>query len=705
MILLNRLGVRSLVDNKQMLFDLIEKYKNGLFNSHEYIVCNQLSQKIGAVLLSNPNDVNLDLSNICNLTEEEISMFSSPECRRIIISLREISKKKGWRVETVYKLIKVLHQDIINNKMNEFKNKAENLDELIRICEQGLFQDNYNLILDFIKTCLDNKLLSVNDAVNLNFYVLKESKYNKSKKVHDEELEIVELKENHDNIENIRNKIQEVFQKYGYYYDAKKMGDLDDKFVKYVDITYLEYILSKFRDYGISLNEIYLRKRALYNIIIDNDKDTFDSIIKFIDENECSLSTLLKIPAVFVKRKRNYVERVKNENGNDSSTFEISGANKDFLNNIEIYKKLANVSVIQDIDLNKIGKFLCTPSSTVNKNLLLLERYMIIDKNSLPKSIISLCGNDTEYIIDRIIEAGLYESYLSSRVNKGGEIKQPRGTYFLDGDNNPFKFYKMKRANDFGQSILASNGGIRKVFKDNSESYMGISLKNDVDGTSYIVQEPLSLEMISSMDPDIRKYLPDSIQHKIDDGRIPHDRVELLYFDNLYRYKTFSPVEIFAVSDKLSYTNLKGERIDSIFSRDYKDVITDDDIKNLTFDNFIKMLDKAIYCDSYGDSRLLKTSELTYEFSHPNFPNVNVIVSRYKVLRLCKLLKEDGSWINQNSSNIDKENTLLSVIAKDMILSEVEMMMLRTTIKKILTDGLIKVPEINGNTKNRRGAR
>jgi len=687
-----------------MLFDLIEKCRNNLFDTREYIVCNQLFQKIGAVLLSNSDETNIDLSNICNLTEEELSMFSSPECRRIIISLKEISKKKGWRIDTVFKLVRVLQQDMTNNKMNEFKKKVDKLDELFRVCEQGLFQDNYNLVLDFIKMCLDNKYLSYNDAIHLNFYVLKESKTNKSKNVHEEELEVVELKENHDNLENVRVRIQEVFQKYGYFYDEKKMGDLDNKFVKYVDVSYLEYVLSKFKNYNVSLNELYLRKRAFCNIIIDNDKDAFDSIIDFLDTNECTLSTLLRIPAVFSKRKKNYVERVGNEGEAASSIFEISGANKDFFDNIEIYKKLANVNVIKDTDLNKISKFLCTPSSVVNKNLLLLKRYMIIDKDSLPKSIISLCGNDTEYIIDRIIEVGLYDSYLSSRVTKDGEIKRPRGTYFLDGDNNPFKFYKMKRANDLGQSILASNGGIRKVFKDNTESYMGITLKSNAGNDFDIVQEPLSLDTIKGIDPSLRKNLPDFIQHKIDDGRISQDRVALLYFDNLYRYNIFSPVDIFAVSDKLAYTNLKGERIKGVFNKDFKEVISLDDIKNLTHDSIIKILDEAIYCDSYGNSRLLKTSELTYEFSHPSFPNVNVIVSRYKVLRLCKLLKEDGSWVNDMSSNIDKENTLLSVIVKDMIVSEVELMMLRTTVKKILADGLIKVFEIKDNVRIR-GAR
>lgn len=697
--LLERLEVKWFMDNRQLLLNLIVKVQDEIYNNSEYVLCNQLIQKIGAVLLSN-SDNNIDLDNICNLTDEEMSMFSSFECRRIINSIRAISNKNGWRVETVYKLIKVLHNDITENKMKDFKCNIDKYNELYKIFEQGLFGDNYTLVLDFIKMCLDKNIISYQDAFNLNFYILNESKIDKSKKTYTEETGVVELKVNYENHENIRDQIQEIFSKYDYSYDMTKMGDLDDMLVKYVDLTYLDYILSKFKDYGVNLNDLYLRKQAFYNIIIDNDKYTFDSIIKFIDSNECSLSCLLRIPSIFAKRKTSYVDRVRNDNGDVDNIIEISGSNIDFFNNIEIYKELTDVKVINDECLRRIGKFLCTPTSIVRKNLLLLERYKIIGENSIPNSIISLCGCNTEYIIDRIIEAGLYDTNLSYKIDKNGVVKQSKGIYLLDGDSSPLKFYKMKRAFDFGESIFSSNGVIKKVIIDDNESYFGVSLMDD-NGSLVVVQDADIL--MSYREYILRKDLPDVLKQKLIDKKMFSDEVLAFYFDNLYNYRVYTPVDIFAASDKLPYTNLKGERIQSVFDSDFKDVISEEDIKLLSLDNTIKTLDNTIYCDVNGNSRNLKTSEFTYEFSHPKYPNVSVIVSRYKVLRLCKLLKEDGSWIYSESSNIDKVNTLLSVITKDMILSEVEIMMLKFVIKKVLSDGIIKVQDVK--VKNRGGAR
>ena len=36
------------------------------------------------------------------------------------------------------------------------------------------------------------------------------------------------------------------------------MDDLDDKFIKYAKLDYVDYILSRFKEYGISSNELYL---------------------------------------------------------------------------------------------------------------------------------------------------------------------------------------------------------------------------------------------------------------------------------------------------------------------------------------------------------------------------------------------------------------------------------------------------------------
>lgn len=692
--------------NKQMLFDLIKKYRDIILNSHEYVLCNRVLSKISASMLAcNSDKIEIDLNEISKLSEEEMTVFTSSECFRIVMSLGTLSSKKGWRVDTVLKLIKYLQQDILENKMNKFTKNQDSLNELYRIVEQELFLDNYKTVLDFIKTSVDNDLLSIKDGINLNFYILNVCSINKDIK-NEQEIEIVELQENTLDEDVVKNKLIEIFDKYGYRYDSNRMREYDRKFVKYADISYIAYVLEKFKRYDVDERTLYLRKKALYNIVIDNDKKAFDSILDFINDNNCTLSKLLSMPSIFSKRKKNYVECIVNNrddiNASGNIVVEVCGSQQDFLENIKLYKDFSQVELVNDVQLDGLFRFLCTPSSLVKKNLDLLRRYGIIGKNNLPKSILSLCGNSTEYLIDRYIELGIYDDYLLPRYNNSGELKEGRGTCYLDKDNNPFKFYKIKRARDIGQNVFATNVGIRKVFRDDNESYVGISLDVDSLGNKQIVQEPLTLEFMGSLTPGYRRQLPDYIKNKINTGEISENDIDLIYFDNLYRYKVVSPIEIFEYSAGNSLASLKGERVNSVFSKDYRRVLSDDEIKNLELDSFIAMLDNAVYCDSYGNSSRIKVDDLRYEFSHPSVQNVVVNISRYKVLRLCKLLKEDGSWLNNSSSNIDKENTILSILLKDTIVSEIELLVLRLSVKDILANGLIRVSQIN---ESGRGAR
>lgn len=703
--LLIKSGEVEHVDSKKILFDLVEKYREFLLMSHEYVVCSQLLEKIGSTIINNElQDSELDFSEIINLSDEEVAMFTSPDCKRIISSLKIVSTKKGWRTDTILKLIRKLKEDIVNNKMKTFDKEKESLDELSKIIEEDLFLEKSDLILDFIRISIDNKLLSYSDGTKLNFYILNKISSGTVSRSQSDDVEVIELHENIESLDVIRKKVSEIFEKYGYKYDITKMGQLDEKFINYVNVEYLDYVLSKFKEYGIDSKVLYSRKVALCNIVLDNDKNVFDSILNFIDSNKCRLVTLLGIPSVFSRRKKSYIAHKKyNSEGieNEETIFEIFGAYHDFFENIALYKQLSGDVELDDKDLLGLSKFLCTPNSLVRKNLKILEKYGIIKKGELPKAMVSLCGTNTEYIIDRIIEAGLFEKYLSTRINNAGELKYPRGTYFVDGDNNPLKFYKMKRANDIGDRILATNGGIRKIFKDNDVAYNGISMKRTDKGI-VIVQEPLTLEFIENINPKIRKNLPPFIQKKVDSGKVSN--MDQLYFESLYRYSVYDPVDIFAYSDEKSLTTLRGERIKSIFKNDYDEYVEYDELSSVFNDKFIKLLDEAIYCDSNGNSIPLKQNDLVYEFSYPEISNTKVTVSRFKVLRLCKLLKEERCWVSNKSSNIDIENTILSVILKDMVVSEVDVLVLKLSIKQILSNGLIKVPTVE-KLENKRGAR
>ena len=263
---------------------------------------------------------------------------------------------------------------------------------------------------------------------------------------------------------------------------------------------------------------------------------------------------------------------------------------------------------------------------------------------------------------------------------------EPRSTNILGRNSDPFTFYKIKRAGDLGEDVLASNGGIRRILTNNTSDYMGLKVRNDIDGELSIVQDVLSLDTMDSISGNIRKFLPNDI-HKYTD----EENRRLVEFRNLFEYKTFSPVDIFEASDREMKTKLKGEFVEKIFTSDYEKVMTKEEFSDVLDDEFIKLLDNSV-----------KISDVAYQFSHPSLPNHNVIVSRYKVLRLCKLLKDNGCWIVNNSTDIDKENTLLSVAIKDTIVCETEMVLLRFSIRKLLSNGY----EYSVNTNSYgRGAR
>lgn len=693
-----------------MLFDLIEKYREVLLNSHQYVVCSQLLEKIGATIINNEVDGSeLSFDDIINLSSEELSMFSSPESLRIIESLKVVSGKKGWRADTIIKLIKRLKEDIVDNKMKEFDKEKDSLDEIYKIVDEDLFLEKSDLILDLIKLSVDNELISFLDAAKLNFYVLNKS-VSETISLNEDEIEVISLIENIESTEIVRNKISALFERYGYKYDASKMDYLDEKLVNYVDVEYLNYILSKFKEYGVSEKMLYSRRIAFCNIVLDNDMNSFNAILNFIDTNNCDLSTLLSVPAIFSKRKKNYVARQKSQGNtkrsasdekNNSIVLSINGAYQDFFENVLLYKQLSGDIVFDNSDFLRLGKFLCTPNSLIRKNLKILEKYGIVKKGELPKAMISLCGNNVEYIIDRLIEVGLFEQYLLPRINSSGEEKTARGTYFLDGDNNPLKFYKMKRANDIGDTILATNGGIKKVFKDNDTLYAGIGLKRDNDGIS-IIQQPLSLKYIESIDPRVRKELPEVVTSKLISAS--SDDIAKIHFRLLYQYRINDSVDIFKHSDDRMITTLKGDQVKRVFDKDYKDAFSLEDLSSVINDKYIKLLDKAIYCDEKGNFVKVKKDDLTYEFRDFGDSKSKLIISRLKVLRLCKLLKENHCWLTKKSSGIEIENMLLSILLKDSIVCEMDVLNLKFLVKQILSNGLVKVSEIDENN-NKRGAR
>ena len=655
------------MENKILLLKLIDEYRNLIVSNPDYVLSMSVLNKLNSFCSKNEDgSEEIDFSVIGNITEEELNVFTA-DSMRIIAALMVLSSKSGWRVETVKKLVKKLEQDIMTNKTDKFLKDKNSFDKLYKIIENEDYLDNYLLIFEFINASVNAGMISFKDAISLNFYLLKECSVN-SKVYNDLDVEIAEVK-NDDDYSEMVDILSNIFLNNGYEYNQSKLKDMEEKFLKYIDFDYVNYVLSMFKKYGIENKELYLRLRTFYLIVIDNDKDTFDSILKFVDDNKCNLKTLLAIPSIFSKKKRRYRERNKFNNIDESverDFFEIYGVQQDFFENIELYKQLTGINTIEDSQLIGLSKFLCTPSVIINKNLQLLRLYKIVGDSEFPKSVISLCGNSVEYLIDRYIETGLYEQYLLSRYNNTGEQKAPRGTSYLDRDNNPFRFYKLKLANSLGYNVFASNKGIQKIFYDDSMEYMGLSLENDDNGNQYIKQE--------SFDSD--RKIPDISGIELTDNS----------FEFFYKYKVLSPIAIFSDADNLS-SKIKGERINGLFFNDYKTILDSDDIKEIESDSIISILDNVTFLSEEGEYKKIKVNDLKYEFMHPNFPRVKVIVSRYKVLRLCKLLKEDGIWIS-DTVNEDMINMILCVLLKDSIISEAELMVLKFCVRDVLINSL-----------------
>ena len=243
-------------------------------------------------------------------------------------------------------------------------------------------------------------------------------------------------------------------------------------------------------------------------------------------------------------------------------------------------------------------------------------------------------------------------------------------------------FYKLKRAQDVGDSVLHSNGWLKGVFSNDREDYMGIRLERDGKKVIGIVQEPMSMDDMDNIDSSIKKWLPDKFYSNRD---ISWEDAARMQFNNLYKYNVYSPIDIFGKD------SVKGELVGRIFNEDFEKVNNSIDVLD---DEFVKLLDNSIYCDAFGNDKNIRINAYQYEFVHQAFPNMHVVISRYKVLRLCKLLHDNDCWINNNTSMIDKENMLLSVLVKDSILSEYELVMMRMVVRSILNNGLVKVSNV-----------
>ena len=259
----------------------------------------------------------------------------------------------------------------------------------------------------------------------------------------------------------------------------------------------------------------------------------------------------------------------------------------------------------------------------------------------------SLNTKNTEYIIDRYIEAGLYD-YLSK--------KQPS---LVPDDKEEFRFFKIRRAIQLGDSLFAPHGIKQKYIND--EPLYGISITDD-----NINQELL--------DDDLLKKALSNIDLNFDKEK------KYYLFRNYFKLKIVNPTILFKADFNGESYPSYGSKVEEVFLNDYQNN------SNYEFDEFIEKIDnlKIKFDNEYIP---IKYNDYEYRFNFPGkngYAGMNLIISRQKVLRLCTLLKQNNLWINDDMPNVVKENLILSVLLKDTVLTYHEIRCLRGYIRNFI---------------------
>ena len=141
------------MDNyNKILNNLVKKYRDTLTSSHEYVTCCRLKKKIeDSIIDDNLNNIRINYDKICSITDEELGMFKSLDCEKIVKSIPLILKMSGFknRDASVLKNLLFLRDDLLNNKFKSFSQHEKSLDVLSEIINENLYKKNYNIVLDF----------------------------------------------------------------------------------------------------------------------------------------------------------------------------------------------------------------------------------------------------------------------------------------------------------------------------------------------------------------------------------------------------------------------------------------------------------------------------------------------------------------------------------------------------------------------------
>ncbi len=652
-------------------------------------------------------DVSEDFNRVNDIDDEDLHLFSS-KTNETILFIKKILKMNCLPEDTESikeikdNLLRLYNEEIDSSKkIKELKEIAIKLDEEEKLVNSDI-HDNYSSIMELLIKYYEEGLLSSEEVMEANLTIASEAKdlvvgldgEDKKKK-----LKTVLFLEEYNNEPDT---LKDIFNKYGYTYDilSKKTKGLMEK---YVDVEYLDYVLSIFNKYNVSDESIKSYQKTVYKILVDKEsKDILGKVLEFVDNNNCTLGCLLRFEEIFHKQMKKFVKRnsadkkgysdISSEDEEDAY-YRTKGNHDDFMKNLELLMKIKKIDKIDDKTLCQTKNIaLCLPHEKLLANLDILREYGIIGKDELPKSLSSLSGKYTAYQIDRFIECGLYD-YIKKNHS------------YVNRTSHPFKFYKIRRALDLREKVI-SEKGMKDIYSADVPKSLGQTESvNGVYYRSYEEDGEIKEEVVQEV------YTPE--QFRASSGVRNSVFTDLLQkYNTSYRFREIGPKEIieryigrkgYELSDeqKIKYQELI-RVLTNIFSI-YKE--SDFDFSKEVFEKAQESLLVRIFdngnCLTNRGTFDIKKDDYTYEFRAYRHPNDIIRISRIKVIKLFHILdntkvsynyegiiKESSIWDYLNDNGFyDREallNVILSVVTYDSILSEWEISNLNNVLNNVM---------------------
>lgn len=631
-----------------------------------------------------------DLNLIKSIFPLNIEFMQNKEIQTNFTYLQSASRYVGIKTEIDNEIKNYINEciNIINKEYQYYLDQNNKYNMLIDSIENG---NNPEIIFDFIQNCYFNKKISINEAIEFNTFIALNSNNNqletKTSETSNKKNYNVLIEEN-EHPEEINKQLEELFKKYNYPYNEKifkSKGIVQMK--KFAKIDNARKVLEFFQKYNIKQNDFCDHNiKAIINIIIFYDQDAIDGISKFLEYNSCTLSTLLEFPSIFFKGKNDYAFKIHHRNKKvlsktNGSIIKPPGSFENFFKNLELLKnsgriilndenKITDYSFAIHKDGDGFKEFLQESNERITKNLELMRKYGIISENKLPNALMAAQGSHVEYVLDRFVEAGLFN------------ILKENNYYMHKFLYTKFRWYKIKLAMILGEKITPSRGkGLSKSLTDEDKIFHGMSRSTEKGYIDNIYQD------------EVINYIPDEIFAKL--RNLPYSHKIVFRSDNLsvakHRlYDHYLKLHEKSVDDifNILYNNqndnaeieeskILSAKITKAFVQDYQKNIINPETEN---DKYFKMIENATF-----NGRNIKVDNNTYEISNSenNYSlGFSIKISRQKVIRLCSLLKQNNCWINDEMSEKEKTAVIMTVLLKDSIITNYEYGIIRNTVKQ-----------------------